>query len=88
MIRDAVKSIKDGAFSHCRRLDTSTLGDGLEDIGEKAFWCSRSLQHIVIPNAVKAIQKRAFSNCTDLMTVTFGGRLKEIGEKEFGHAHR
>jgi hypothetical protein len=49
VIPNAVRTIKDGAFSCSTRLTTEILGDGLEEIGRNAFCSCTSLEEIVTP---------------------------------------
>jgi hypothetical protein len=71
------------AFAQCSGLTTVTLGDRLEEIGERAFGYCKLLEHIVIPHAVMTIKKRAYRECSGLTTVTLGDGLEEIGEEAF-----
>jgi hypothetical protein len=57
---------------------TVQLGDGLEEIGEMAFYGCASLQRIVIPQSVTAIHEEAFGNCFDLASVVFCDEIEEF----------
>jgi hypothetical protein len=61
VIPNNFKAIKTEAFSRCSGLTTVTLGEGLEEIGEGAFWRCISLQGDVT-NTVKAIKSCAFTS--------------------------
>ncbi len=50
-------------------MTTATLGDGLEEIGERAYCKCTSMHRIVVPNAVKTIKGSAFNGCLRMMTV-------------------
>jgi hypothetical protein len=60
-----------------------TPGEGLEEIGPRAFYKFTSLYEIIIHPAVKAIKDEAFARCSQLMIVTLGEGLEEIGKKAF-----
>ena len=55
-----------------------TLGDGLEEIGERAFEDYESLEEIVIPPAVRDIHDMAFIGCTNLTRVKFCDKIEEF----------
>ena len=79
IIHPSVKAIDDSAFYNRRLFTIAILNDGLEEMGERAFSYSVSLEQTVIPNAIKAIRKGAFNDCSELTTVTRGNGLDEIG---------
>jgi hypothetical protein len=54
------------------------LGNGLEEIGERAFYQFTSLESIKTPPAIRVIKDWAFSNCLGLSTVILGNGLEEI----------
>jgi hypothetical protein len=81
----SVRAIKDWAFSHPMQLEIVILNEELEEIGELAFDCCRSIHEIVIPNAVKKIKKATFTNCSSLTAVTLGNGLEEIGRAAFAN---
>lgn len=54
------KAIKTAVFCHCEVLTTANLGEGLEEIGHKAFCGCASLHEINIPPLVKMIKEAAF----------------------------
>ena len=55
-----------------------TLGEGLEKIGECAFFRCTSLIEIVIPPAVNDIGIKAYSGCTSLTRVVFNNEIEEF----------
>jgi hypothetical protein len=62
-IHSSVKAIKNNAFNGREKWRIVILNDGLEEIGEQAFSCHKSLECIVIPNTVKIIKRGAFEYC-------------------------
>jgi hypothetical protein len=59
ILRDAFsKRITDDAYNMGSRLTTVTLGEGLEEIGKRAFKRCKSLKSIMIPRTVKKLIKR------------------------------
>ena len=67
---------KSQAFSKCLGLTIVNLGQGLEEIGDLAFYDCISLHEILIPLAVKKIKDDAFRGCSGLTVVNIGERLK------------
>jgi hypothetical protein len=60
-IHSSVMAIMDRAFLPCsEQLRIVILNDGLQEIGENAFYSCKTLQHIIIPNTVRTIKRQAF----------------------------
>jgi hypothetical protein len=64
-------------------VDDCWLGEGLEEIGERAFIECSSLRDIIIPNAVSKIKDDTYSQCCNLTNVRLGEGLRYIGEGAF-----
>ena len=72
------------AFWNCGSYLTAiTLPDGLESIGDKAFYSCSSLTAIDIPSSVTSIGEEAFRSCTSLKDVTLPDGLESIGSYAF-----
>ncbi|KAL7540551.1 hypothetical protein ACHAXR_010894 [Thalassiosira sp. AJA248-18] len=79
----SVTRIPFGAFSSLKKLVEVELCEGLEEIGNRAFYECVSLRRITIPSTVLRILNYAFSNCTQLEEVELCEGLLEIGEYAF-----
>ncbi len=55
-----------------------SLGDGLEEIEQKAFNMFTSLNEIDIPSTIKAIDESAFNYCSSLTRVRFCNKVEEF----------
>ena len=75
--------IREGTFERCTQLMAAVLGEGLEEIEERAFLGCASLRDINFPPRLRVIQDWAFKGCTQLTTVVFGEGLEEIGDVAF-----
>ena len=72
------------AFWNCGSYLTAiTLPDGLESIGDKAFYSCSSLTAIEIPSSITSIGTSAFNGCTSLEAVTLLEGLQSIGVAAF-----
>ena len=81
VIPNAVKKIREVAFSGCSGLTVVDLGEGVEEIGEEAFgWTA--LKSIKIPPAVKAIHGRAFYACSNLESVKSSQVIEDFASCE------
>ena len=65
----------------------STIPDGVESIGDYAFYYCGGLRDISIPNSVKSIGRSAFSDCSNLTSATFPG-VTSIGDYAFAWCSR
>ena len=68
--------------------DTITMieiAEGVQHIGDYAFYKTEKLESIAIPNSVVSIGKNAFRECSKLKQITFGSspQLKVIGDNSF-----
>jgi hypothetical protein len=81
----SVKVIKYGAFGFCRGLMRVKLDEGLEEIGERAFYYCTTLREITIPRSVRVIREEVFCCCHVLTTVipsNIPNRLGLVGERK------
>ena len=81
-VHPSIKVIPPRAFYRRRGLTTAILNNGLEEIGERAFW-GCVLVCINIPPSVRAIKNYAFFKCLQLATVIFNDGLEVIWERAF-----
>lgn len=51
------------------------IPEGVEQIGENAFYGCKNLQRVYIPASVSRIYAFAFSRCANLHTITYGGTM-------------
>lgn len=64
------------AFSRCKNLEKVILNEGLQGIGERAFWDAQ-IKEVVIPSTVKEIGDLAF-NMKSLKKATLKGSVKNM----------
>ena len=76
-INPQVKVLKEAAFSGCKKLDSVTIPDGVNDIGYWMFSGCVRLKSIYVPNSVTNIDVFAFNECPELSTITFGGTIED-----------
>ena len=85
VIPATVTSIGSKAFYQCTSLNSVTLNEGLQTIGEAAFQYCSALLSVSVPNSVTRIEKLAFGDCTALADVTLSEGLTYIGDGAFGY---
>lgn len=88
-----VKSIDDYAFSitssryNWHNYNDSIISvwieEGVESIGECAFFDCRSLTSINLPSSIKYIGSSAFENCSSLTSINLPSTLNELGANAF-----
>lgn len=76
-------SISYGAFKGCSNIETITIPDCIESIGDEAFYGCNKLTSVVIGNGVKSIGKDVFYQCGSLNSITIGESLETIGNGAF-----
>jgi len=57
--------------------------DGIEIIGESAFFDCDSMKSITLPNSVTSIETAAFLNCDNLSSITLSENLTSLGNAVF-----
>ncbi|MBQ5397976.1 MAG: leucine-rich repeat domain-containing protein [Ruminococcus sp.] len=87
-IGEGIKSIGKEAFMLDEDIETVSLPDSLETIGDEAFYNCYKLgadSAVIIPKNVTSIGEEAFCGCTDLKSVILPEGLKEIGTLAFSY---
>lgn len=79
-----LKEIQAQTFRDCYCLDEISLPEGLEKIGEYAFYkCYKNLTDINIPSTVTTIEYGAFTSCQELTKITIPASVELIGVNLF-----
>ena len=79
-----LKEIQPHTFEACYDLNMITLPEGLEKIGENAFYkCYKGLTNINIPSTVTTIEFGAFAACQELTKITIPASVELIGITSF-----
>lgn len=79
----SVIEVENEAFRDCIKLREVVFHDGLQKIGDRAFWNCTSLSSITFPSTITEIDGYAFHYCRNLMEVVFNEGLKKIGGYAF-----
>lgn len=85
VVPSSVKVIEKSAFERCELK--VVLSEGLEILGDFAFYCSRNVNFKSIPTSVKHIGKRAFDSCYPLVNLRLHEGLESIGAYAFFDAY-
>lgn len=80
-----VIKIADFAFYKCELLESVTLHDYIQLIGECAFYKNSKLTKIEMPENIEIISDGCFSDCSALEKITIPGNVYKIGNYAFEH---
>lgn len=85
VVTEGCLGIHKATFSECYSLESVSLPDSLEIIGEKAFYRAKKLKSVSIPKAVEVIGDGAFYDATSLeiVDVPDGSNVGSIGKYAF-----
>ena len=76
-------TIRDNAFTGCRKMEDAVLGESLKSVGNSAFKDCASLKGITIPDSVTGIGGRCFSGCGSLAYAKIGAGVSVIPDEAF-----
>lgn len=78
-----IKTIEKRAFDRLRSLVEIKLNEGLESIGEYAFYGCEALESINFPSTLKSIGEWAFCECKLLTEIVLPEGFEELGKFSF-----
>ncbi len=81
-----VSSIPGQCFQHCNKLESVTFNEGLETIGQDAFYMggtAPAVTELKFPSSLKSIGVSAFSGWKNLKSIEFNEGLETIGAGVF-----
>jgi len=82
-IKAKIKQLNQALAYKQKNLKKVILPDGIESIGDSAFYGCESLVTINIPSSVKKIGAQTFAECTSLKTLSLPAGIETIGHKIF-----
>lgn len=85
VVPDSVLYIGENAFSCCKSLKSIDLGEGVQVIGNQAFYDDAALEEITLPDSVTEIGVGTFMGCTGLKTADLGSSLTSIPAAAFAN---
>lgn len=77
------KKISDNEYERDAALEHVDIAEGVEWIGDRAFYGCRNLKSVTIPASVKRIGACAFGECPNLAVVSFDEGLDTISDLAF-----
>lgn len=83
-IPETVITIDERAFGYSM-INSITIPNSVEEIGEEAFYHCKEFEEIEIPNSVTLIGESAFENCTYLKGISLPESVKIIGDYAFNN---
>ncbi|MBR2004766.1 MAG: leucine-rich repeat domain-containing protein, partial [Thermoguttaceae bacterium] len=69
--------------ARCEALTSVVLPNGLQSVGERAFWGCEALTSITLPEALRTVGDEAFGGCERLASVAFPDALRKVGKEAF-----
>ena len=71
-------------------LKTLVLQDGIEELGDEAFYYCTSLEEVTMSTTIKKIGNSAFETCSHLSTINnyWGNQLVSIGDRAFAECYQ
>ncbi len=82
-----VKSIGKNAFAKCENLTTAYFykGNGLQEIGESAFFGDVALSGVDFPKSLRSIGNYAFWGCVKIESIELPEKVNSIGNGAFAY---
>ncbi|MBQ8209109.1 MAG: leucine-rich repeat protein [Clostridia bacterium] len=71
------------AFNIDLRIKSVVIGEGVENIGEKAFYQCTNITSVTFPTTLTVIEKQGFYECKKLVDVEFSNGLIAINNEAF-----
>lgn len=78
-----VKAIDDRVFSNCYSIDTLIIEDGVERIGQNAFYNCSNMKSVSLPTSLKSIGESSFAECNNITSLVIPEGVKTIGQNAF-----
>lgn len=88
VIEDGITYVGSYAFANMTmELKEVTLGKDITEIGNEAFYCTKTVSNYTLPEGLTKIGSLAFSNTDSLDSIKLPSTLTEIGEQAFYAGH-
>jgi hypothetical protein len=87
VLPSTLKTIGQGAFIETR-MSHINFPDGLEQIGQLAFYGSDQLQEAILPNGCLKIEDSAFYHCESMQRFRFPASLKVIPRETLAYCYK
>ena len=83
VIEEGITEINNGCLNELPNLESVTLPESLESIGDYAFWNCTSLTEVEVPQNVSQMGGGAFAGCSALTSIVLPESLTTISEETF-----
>ena len=78
-----VKAIDNYVFSNCSNIETLTIENGVERIGQNSFYWCYGLKSVSLPTSLKSIGESSFAECNSITNLVIPEGVKTIGRNAF-----
>jgi len=78
-----VRELDKSFFLNCKKIQTVTISDCVEVLGDQTFFNCESLTTVNFGKNVKALGARCFINCTSLREIVLPDTVEQIGLRAF-----
>lgn len=79
----SLKTIEANAFAYCNLLQGIVIPEGVEKLGESAFYQCHGMQTVSIPSTIKTMEPNAFAMCDRIQKLLIAEGCTVIGESAF-----
>ncbi len=83
VIPDAITTMGDNAFAHCKNLNAITFSANLHEIAQGAFLGCTALSELSIPDWISDVKNSAFRGCTALNTLVIPTSMRALDSYAF-----
>lgn len=82
-----VTKVGDDSFTGNSRITKITIGEGIREIGERAFRACTSLSSLILPDSLRKVCNSFIYGASSLTSLTLNDGLETIGQNAFSSSH-
>jgi len=82
VIPDSIYELRESCFENAI-VEDITFGDGIDYVGDKAFYGCSNLENVVLPDNQMTVGKAAFANCSSLQQIYLGNVVSLANDYDY-----